>query len=116
MKKQIELLRALEEFDSILKDFQEKDYQKLGFMNQPININFMKMVEKEVTRLRKKIDENFLREYDRIKKHYGSKVVVQVVKNFCSGCYSRLPSEVVVRCKSEVKTCPNCGRFLYFLI
>uniref|UniRef100_A0A7V3ZVV3 C4-type zinc ribbon domain-containing protein n=1 Tax=candidate division WOR-3 bacterium TaxID=2052148 RepID=A0A7V3ZVV3_UNCW3 len=115
MNKQLEYLRALEEFDSILKDFEEKEYQKLGFLNEPINIDFMKIVERERTKLRKKIAANLLKEYDRIKKHYGSKIVVQVIKGYCSGCYSKLPSEIVSRCKTEVKTCPNCGRFLYYL-
>jgi len=115
MNKQLEYLRALEEFDAILKDFEEKEYQKLGFLNEPINIEFMKMVERERIKLRKKIDANLLKEYDRIKKHYGSKIVVQVIKGYCSGCYSKLPSEIAIRCKTEVKTCPNCGRFLYYL-
>jgi predicted nucleic acid-binding Zn-ribbon protein len=115
MNKQLEYLRALEEFDSILKDFEEQEYQKLGFINEPINIEFMKMVERERAKLRKKIDGNLLKEYDRIKKHYGSRIVVQVIKGYCSGCYSKLPSEIVIRCKTEVKTCPNCGRFLYYL-
>lgn len=116
MKKQIELLRELEEFDSILKDFEEKEYQKLGFLSEPINIEFVKTIERERTKLRKKIDENLLKEYDRIKKYYGNKVVVQVIKGFCSGCYIKLPSEIIARCKNEIKTCPNCGRFLYYLI
>lgn len=113
MNKQIELLRALEELDMNLRDVSDPNYRKLGF--PPPSVDFLKSVEKRRQELCARIDPKLLNEYERIRKRYGSRVVVQVVKEFCGGCYVKLPSEMVSRRQSEVMTCPNCGRFLYMV-
>ncbi|MEO0098521.1 MAG: hypothetical protein ABIK99_01220 [candidate division WOR-3 bacterium] len=113
MNKALELLRALEEFDILIKDLQRPDYKKLGFRLKKNVLDFLKSVEEEKERIRKKIDKKLLSEYDQIKNRYGERVVVQVIKEYCGGCYVRLPSEIVCRCQREVLTCPHCGRFLY---
>lgn len=113
MNKALELLRTLEEFDILMKDLQRPDYKVLGFTLKKDLLDFLKSVEEEREKIRKKIDKELLVEYDRIKKHYGEKVVVQVIKDFCGGCYVKLPSEIVGRCQREILTCPHCGRFLY---
>ncbi len=115
MKKTLELLRALEEFDMTLKDLERPDYKKLGFRVEKNIVDFLKSVESEQEKIRKKLDKKILMEYDRIKKHYGERVVVQVIRDFCGGCYVKLPSEIVSRCQREILTCPHCGRFLYRL-
>ena len=73
----------------------------------------------DAPRVRKEIcgqvDRKLLGEYERIKKRYGSRVVVQVVQEFCGGCYVKLPSELATRGRTEVLNCPNCGRFLYIV-
>jgi|UniRef100_A0A7C3YSB8 RNase P subunit RPR2 len=113
MNPTLELLRALEEFDMIIRDLQRPDYKKLGFAMGKNVVLFLKSVEEEREKIRKKIDKNLLAEYDRIKKRYGERVVVQVVKDFCGGCYVKLPSGIAARCQNEILTCPHCGRFLY---
>jgi predicted nucleic acid-binding Zn-ribbon protein len=41
--------------------------------------------------------------------------VVQVIREFCGGCYVKLPSELAARCRIDLVSCPNCGRFLYYV-
>jgi predicted nucleic acid-binding Zn-ribbon protein len=53
--------------------------------------------------------------YERIMKRYGGRVVVQVIREFCGGCYVKLPSELAARCRTDLVSCPNCGRFLYYV-
>ena len=113
MKKQIELLRVLEELDMNLRDVSSPNYRKLGF--QLPSVDFVKSAEAKRQEICRRIDPKFLGEYERIRKRYGSRVVVQVVNEFCGGCYVKLPSEMVSRKASEVMTCPNCGRFLYMV-
>ncbi len=115
MNPKIETLRSLEEFDHILRDIEREDYQQVGFKGVKVSEEFIKIAEKERTKLTKKIDANVLAQYERIMRRYGGRVVVQVIREFCGGCYVRLPSELVARCRTELVTCPNCGRFLYWV-
>ncbi|HDR00498.1 MAG TPA: hypothetical protein ENN51_09490, partial [candidate division WOR-3 bacterium] len=103
----------LEEFDLILKDIESADYQAMGFKGVRASVEFIRTAERERAKLTRKIDPKLLTLYERIMKRYGGRVVVQVVREFCGGCYVKLPSELAVRCRTEVVSCPNCGRFLY---
>ncbi|MFO7639321.1 MAG: C4-type zinc ribbon domain-containing protein [bacterium] len=115
MNPKIETLRALEEFDHILRDIQSEDYQAMGFRSVKASVEFIRTAERERAKLTKKIDPKLLTLYERIMKRYGSRVVVQVVREFCGGCYIKLPTELALRCRAEVVSCPNCGRFLFYL-
>ncbi len=115
MNPKIETLRSLEEFDLILRDIESEDYQAVGFKGLKASDEFIKVAERERTKLTKKIEPRILTQYERIMKRYGGRVVVQVIREFCGGCYVKLPSELTVRCRTELVTCPNCGRFLYWV-
>jgi hypothetical protein len=62
------------------------------------------------------VDESTRNRYERILKSKGENVVVGVEHSSCGGCHMKLPAQVMVSCQSqsEVVTCPNCGRILYF--
>jgi hypothetical protein len=111
LKKQVELLRVLEELDMNLRDFTAPGYRKLGF--KPPSVDFLKSAEKKRQEICARIERKLLTEYERIRKRYGSRVVAQVINEFCGGCYVKLPLELATRHSAEVLTCPNCGRFLY---
>ncbi|MEN9980077.1 MAG: C4-type zinc ribbon domain-containing protein [candidate division WOR-3 bacterium] len=115
MNPKIEALRSLEEFDHILRDIESDKYPDDSFKGLKASEQFIKIAEKERAKLTRKIDPKVLAQYERIMKRYGGRVVVQVIREFCGGCYIRLPSELVVRCRTELVTCPNCGRFLYWV-
>ncbi|HTI70843.1 MAG TPA: C4-type zinc ribbon domain-containing protein [Candidatus Limnocylindria bacterium] len=62
------------------------------------------------------IDETTLGKYERVLKTRGDNAVVGVAKGICGGCHVRLPHQSFISAKaqSEVVTCTNCGRLLYF--
>jgi len=115
VKKQLNLLRTLEELDLILKDMALPEYKKIGFKSTKATLDFLKTAEKERSEIAQQIEPYLLTNYERIMKRYGGRVVVQVVNSFCGGCYIKLPSEYITRCGSEITNCPNCGRFLYWV-
>jgi predicted nucleic acid-binding Zn-ribbon protein len=62
------------------------------------------------------VDESTRNRYERIFKSKGENVVVGVEHSSCGGCHMKLPAQIMVSCQSqsEIVTCPNCGRILYF--
>lgn len=54
--------------------------------------------------------------YERLLKNKGATVVVGVQHGVCGGCHMKLPAQILVTCKaqSEIVTCINCGRILYY--
>ncbi len=115
VKQQLNLLRTLEELDLILKDMASPDYKKIGFKTPKPTLDFLKTAEKERADIAHKIEPNLIASYERIMKRYGGRVVIQVINGFCGGCYIKLPSESISRCRTEITNCPNCGRFLYWV-
>lgn len=115
VKRQLNLLRDLEELDLIIKDMVSPDYKKIGFKTTKASLDFMKTAEKKRNDIASQVEAGLLTNYNRIMKRYGGRVVVQVVNGFCGGCYIKLPSEYISRCASEITHCPNCGRFLYWV-
>lgn len=114
MNAKAEALRQLEEFDHLMHDVESDDYQAVGFEGMKPSEEFIRRVERHREKLLRKVDKHVLHQYERIRKRYGTKVVVQVMDDFCTGCYIKLPSELAVRCRNELINCPNCGRFLYY--
>lgn len=62
------------------------------------------------------VDENVRGRYERLARSKGENVVVGVEHGVCGGCHMRLPPQLLVACKaeSELVTCSNCGRILYY--
>jgi len=62
------------------------------------------------------VDESTRNRYERIFKSKGENVVVGVEHGACGGCHMKMPAQILVSCQaqSEIVTCPNCGRILYF--
>ncbi|HEY5041266.1 MAG TPA: C4-type zinc ribbon domain-containing protein [Verrucomicrobiae bacterium] len=62
------------------------------------------------------VDESTRNRYERIFKNKGENVVVGVEHGACGGCHMKLPAQILVSCQSQsdIVTCPNCGRILYF--
>jgi predicted nucleic acid-binding Zn-ribbon protein len=115
MKKQIDLLRELEELDLMLKDLSSPQYKQLGFKTPKQSLDIVRHIEERRQKVKKKIDLKLLAEYERIVKRYKTRVLVQAIKEFCGGCYVKLPAEYATRRTSELLICPNCGRFLYWV-
>ncbi|HWY74578.1 MAG TPA: C4-type zinc ribbon domain-containing protein [Verrucomicrobiae bacterium] len=62
------------------------------------------------------VDEIARSRYERLLKSKGGNVVVGVQHGVCGGCHMKLPTAVIVACQaqSELVTCINCGRILYY--
>ncbi len=62
------------------------------------------------------VEEGALARYERLLKSKGDNVIVGIQHSACGGCHMRLPTQVMVACRSEsaMNACPHCGRILYF--
>jgi predicted nucleic acid-binding Zn-ribbon protein len=62
------------------------------------------------------VDGMVRRRYEQLVKSKGGDVVVGVQHGVCGGCHMRLPAQILVTCQaqSEVVSCTNCGRILYY--
>jgi predicted nucleic acid-binding Zn-ribbon protein len=62
------------------------------------------------------IDEPTRYKYERLSKHKGDNIIVGVEHSVCGGCHMKLPPQTMATCRgqSELTTCNNCGRILYF--
>lgn len=113
MKEELVKLIMLHDFDLLLRDVGSADirqkYKRMGFQLGEPSAALLRARE-ELTRT---IDPKRLAQYERILHRYRDRAVAPVIDEFCGGCYSKLPAELVAH-KSEILTCPNCGRFLYW--
>ena len=62
------------------------------------------------------IDDTVRAKYERVIKTRGDNAVVGVAKGICGGCHVRLPQQsfIIAKAQTDVITCTNCGRLLYF--
>jgi predicted nucleic acid-binding Zn-ribbon protein len=62
------------------------------------------------------VDDGIRARYERLMKSKGENVVVGVQHGVCGGCHMKLPAQILVTCQaqSELVTCTNCGRILYY--
>ncbi len=62
------------------------------------------------------VDESTRNRYERLFKNKGENVIVGIEHSSCGGCHMKLPAQIVTTCRAqtEIVTCPNCGRILYF--
>ncbi|OGU17391.1 MAG: hypothetical protein A2X61_05715 [Ignavibacteria bacterium GWB2_35_12] len=90
---------AKEEFNTITND-QDEDVKRL--------------VKRRKDTL-KKINKEFIKEYNRIRDHTHD-AAVRIKRNSCSGCFSSIPPQKIVEIRNDLEmifTCENCGRILY---
>jgi predicted nucleic acid-binding Zn-ribbon protein len=66
--------------------------------------------------LAEKVDSPTLARYQHLLDRKGDNVVVGVKGAICGGCHMKLPQQTVVtaRAQSEIVTCINCSRLLYW--
>jgi predicted nucleic acid-binding Zn-ribbon protein len=62
------------------------------------------------------VDASAASRYERLLKNKGATVVVGVQHGVCGGCHMKLPAQILVTCQAqtEIVTCINCGRILYY--
>jgi hypothetical protein len=109
----LENLITLQDLDYLCKEIKSPEYQKLGF--QVDEKERLAQVEKAREEIRKRIPENIVKRYDKLKARYG-RGVAPVVGGVCLNCFVHLPIAFVSQPgKNErIDTCPNCGIFIYW--
>jgi len=62
------------------------------------------------------VDDGTRSRYERLVKSKGENVVVGVSHGVCGGCHMKLPPQILMVCRgeTEIVTCSNCGRILYY--
>jgi len=67
-------------------------------------------------RLTRQIDQDTLRQYERIRTRRGGLAFVASSDNQCSACKMQIPHQLYVRLMrgDEILSCENCGRLLYW--
>jgi predicted nucleic acid-binding Zn-ribbon protein len=67
------------------------------------------------TKITKKVDEDLLRAYSRIRENVHNKLAVVVVKReACGGCFNKVPpqKQADIKEKKSIVTCEHCGRII----
>lgn len=114
--KESSLMRLLEEQENAFAnekaelDELEKEIRELSSVQDEEVDVFYKKRDK----LTPKINEKAMLEYNRVRVFHKD-AAVQIRKNSCSGCYSSIPSQLIVEIRNNLDTvrhCENCGRIL----
>ena len=73
-------------------------------------------LEQKRVDLRKKVPEELLAKYEKIKKRNNGIGVISVWKAVCNGCHMNIPPQLYIELQksSELISCPNCHRIMYF--
>jgi predicted nucleic acid-binding Zn-ribbon protein len=64
----------------------------------------------------KNVDSGYLKTYERIKARRDGVAVIATIDGVCQGCYMNIPPQLfnLIQKSSEIHTCPNCSRILYW--
>lgn len=76
----------------------------------------LKELDEKITEMEETLPPPVLNRYRRIgTKH--PRVVVPVIRGTCYGCFVQVPTALASDAErnAEVRTCQNCGRFLYLI-
>jgi predicted nucleic acid-binding Zn-ribbon protein len=116
MNRQLELLIMLHDVDLLLKESQDVDtsrtMKKIGF-------KMAKQAEKireARQKLIEELDKETVTRYERLMTRY-ERAVAPVLNGICYGCYQVMPTALATdkNRNKEIRLCPNCGRFLYWI-
>jgi len=109
MSKDLELLVQLQDLDLMIEE--ATDVQKLGF--SITGVDELKQAREELS---EKIPKPLLYRYERLRGKL-KRALVPVKNDICLGCFLRQPTSLGKQGRegSEIFTCENCGRMLYWL-
>jgi len=109
MNKELEALITLQDIDLMIEESNE--VEKLGFA-----ITGCSELEKARDEVASRIKKPLLFRYERLRAKL-KRAIVPVKNDICLGCFLRQPTSIGAkgREESELFTCENCGRMLYWL-
>lgn len=114
-----ESLREMAEHKAQMIQAAEKDWETANLAG---SVRLKQLEEKQLEARQKRealtatLDTEFVKRYEGLRKTKQGRVVSKVEQNSCQWCRVILtPSELQrVRISSELQTCSNCGRILYY--
>jgi len=111
---QKEIARAVQAAKEAQKLFEEQAAQ-LEAREKNLRLELAEL-GKNRQELASAVEEGVRGRYERLARSKGENVVVGVEHGVCGGCHMRLPPQLLVACQaeSELVTCSNCGRILYY--
>ena len=114
MNKKIQLLISLYDLDIMIKELSQSDtLQKMENMGFKIQFPSEKIKRVRMS-LVKKLGKEIYSHYKLLIQRYNDKPIVPLINGYCGGCYIQIPTQLLTK-KNEIVTCPNCGRFLYWI-
>ncbi len=107
--KDLEMIIRLQDIDLMIEE--AADVEKLGFA-----ITGCDELKKAREELAANISKPLLFRYERLRGKL-KRAIVPVKNDICLGCFLRQPTAIGVQGRegSEIFTCENCGRMLYWL-
>jgi predicted nucleic acid-binding Zn-ribbon protein len=114
-RRTIRLLVALQDLDLMIREAQDPqtmgEEEHLGF-----RMRNLETLQTARAKLAEQIGSKWLSMYERVSRRYG-RAVVPVEERVCLGCFVTLPTSIAPKRleDSEIATCENCGRILYWL-
>lgn len=110
MSPQEQVLVALQDLDLMLKEAEDRQFEKLGF-----DMSGIEELRRARDQLVAQLDSTNLQHYDRMSKRYG-RAVTPVTGDMCLGCFAKLPTSYrSTLYEGKVRMCQSCGRILYFV-
>ena len=109
MNKELEALITLQDIDLMIEESNE--VEKLGF-----SITGCSELEKAREEIASRIKKPLLFRYERLRAKL-KRAIVPVKNDICLGCFLRQPTSIGAKGREETElfTCENCGRMLYWL-
>ncbi len=115
MKQDLEKLISLHDLDVMINDLSRDDIRNSEKMLGLSPDDALKELKALRETFCSSISRRFLTMYTQLAGHYGN-AVAPALQGRCSGCLTRLPTAM---CSSpdrndHVRTCPTCGRIIYW--
>ena len=123
-----EIISILEELDKLailvkkdeetLKQSKNEYEQEKKIIEDDLNtidVNVLDWEKKRID-LQKKVSDDLLARYEKIRKRNKGVGVISVWKAVCNGCHMNIPPQLYneLQMSNELLSCPNCNRIIYF--
>lgn len=112
---QIQLIEARKTSESLSANV-KTEIEETNKREQYLTKTISEYIEKR-DRQRSCVDDEALQLYDRLLVKKPGSVLVGIERGICGGCHMKMTmhSVITARAGTEISTCSNCGRILYYL-
>ncbi|MBN2417536.1 hypothetical protein JXO52_16995 [bacterium] len=110
-KSQLELLVQYQDLVLMLQELRDEAVRGIGFQ-----VENLSRLEEAIQELERALHPRYLRTFQRIAARQH-RPIAPVSRDVCLGCFARQPTSYKARAwdDSELITCEQCGRILYWI-